>query len=386
MLLVNIFIKITNRKLKGGLTDEEFNKIDLRQQYTGNLKYLTEEQLSKLKKGVITEEKDLDNKVIQKIKEETLGILIPKTDAYPLILAPILPVKTSITEVFDNISYNSISNTLNDTNVIKELVSPNKDIENKILKNISSFFNNITTIIPNFFENFINNLIPTDVSQKSKTLISIINKLKSDLPNILKEYTKRVKETLNTKLSTITSIINKLISKNKTFNGGLLEHNEFGRTIIVGSIKLIINEKNIMKLYNTTEEILNLNYLIELLSSYINLNYISKELKEFKNNVSNEIKQIFDSDIMAFPPSSYSAVIEKIPNPNVGKRYIIPNLIKILIGYIRYLINNFLSLIQALLNPEKLKLSLRNSFEPVITNETKEYLNIDINKYNVKIE
>ena len=341
---------------------------------------ISTEQATLDKRGIITEEQPLLNPVIEEIKKENLGILIPKNDSKPLVLSPIVITKTSLTEEVSN-----VTSTLTNTAL-------SIDIMNIITSNdISSVFNIVIGTIPTLINEFVTNFV-SDVMKSSgldKTELDILktklNTLKTNLPTILNNYTTKVNENIKNKLSFITSIIDTLNSKSKTVTGGVSKDKGFRRTVIIGSIKLIVNKDKMMKIYTTIEEILSLNYLFGLLGNYIDLKYIDSKLKQFKLNTEQEIAKIFNDDLLAFPPSSYYAVATNQTNPNVGKRYIIPNFIKILIGYVKYLLSSLISLMESLFNPNKLKLSLLNSTQPSITSSTKLLLNINENDYNVKV-
>ena len=382
MILVNIFIRLhKNKYLKGGENDVSNNQTTV---------------ASSDKKGIITEEQPLLNPVVDEIKKENLGILIPKNNSKPLVLSPIVVTKTSITEEVSNVATDVTTNVA--TNVVANVTSTltnaasSINITNIIKSNdINSVFNMVGNTISTLISGFITNLAST-VMQSSglnKTELDILktklNTLKTNLPTILNNYTTKVNENIKNKLSFITSIVDKLNSKSKTVTGGVSKDKGFRRTVIIGSIKIIVNKDKMMKIYTTMEEILSLKYLFGLLGNYIDLKYIDSKLTQFKLNTEQEIAKIFNDDLLAFPPSSYYAVATNQTNPNVGKRYIIPNFIKILIGYVKYLLSSLLSLMESLFDPNKLKLSLLNSIQPSITSSMKSLLNINENNYNVKV-
>lgn len=377
MILINIFIRLhKNKHLKGGKNNIFNNQTT---------------EASSDKKGIITEEQPLSNPVVEKIKKENLGILIPKNDSKPLVLSPIVITKTSLTEEVSNVVTNATSNVANMTSTLTNTAS-SIDIMNIMKSNdINLAFNTVSNTIPTLIREFINNLESTVMrsSGLNKTELNILktklDNLKTNLPTILNNYTTKVNENIKKNLSFITSIIGKLGSKNKTVTGGVSKDKDFRRTFIIDSIKLIVNKDKMMKIYTTIEEILSLNYLFDLLGNYINLKYVNSKINQFKLNTEQEIAKIFNDEYLAFPPSSYYAVATDQKNPNVGKRYIIPNFIKILIGYVKYLLSSLLSLMESLFDPNKLKLSLLNSAQPSITSSTKSLLNINENDYNVKV-
>lgn len=302
------------------------------------------------------------NPIVEEISSKTWTILLPNNPKKPLIIAPVLSRMSSSSNLFTNESS-------------FDLVNAEDGIISLLKNGASTMLTSIKTCIE-------------QLSTQPKIAGTKIKLLVTNFPTITANYSKHVKSNVEKKIAPIKEIIQKLMS---IIKGG--DFNDAFRSIEANSIHTILNERTVKLVYNTIKDIIDINYFVNEIKPYINVDVILKYVEKFENNTFKEIKFITSTNVIKYSPTSFNELMRnyelyiknKHPEGEFRKRDMIKNYFKLIMSYIQYLLNSLINIIVSLFDINKITTAL-NIINPKIDNDTLKQLGLKINVNDYKLK